>query len=102
MDFRLTGEAIDDVLWHLREDSLRPGELTRAKKHLLLDLFLDQSSIGAQARRLAQYAALAALSQAVHYTDDIRAVTEADVQRVVSTYFSPENRVAGITGVAHQ
>jgi zinc protease len=102
VDFRLTGEAIDDVLWHLREDGLHSGELAQAKKHLLLDLFLEQSSIGARVRRLAQYGALSALPQAQHYTDDIRAVTEADVQRVVSTYFSPENRVVGITGVAHQ
>ncbi len=102
VDFRLTGEAIDDVLWHLREDGLHSGELTQAKKHLLLDFFLEQSSIGARAGRLAQYGVLSALPQAQRYTDDIRAVTEADVRRVVSAYFSPENRVAGITGVAHQ
>jgi predicted Zn-dependent peptidase len=101
VDFRLTGEAVDDVLWHLREDGLRPGELEGAKKRLLLDSYLADK-LSARAVRLAQYATFAALPQARRYPDDIQAVTAADVQRVVRFYFSPENRVVGITGVAHQ
>jgi len=101
VNFRLTGEAIDDVLWHLREDGLHPGELEQAKKRLLLDFYLNRS-LGTRAERLAQYGALAALPQAQRYTDNLRAVTAADVQRVVRSYFSPDNRVIGITGAAHQ
>lgn len=101
VDFRLTGEAIDDVLWHLREDGLHPGELEEAKKRLLLDFYLDHE-LSSRTARLAQYATLTALPQAQRYPDDIRAVTAADVQRVVRSYFSPENRVVGITGVAYQ
>lgn len=35
-NFRLTGEAIDDVLWHLREEGPQPDELDQAKKQLLI------------------------------------------------------------------
>jgi zinc protease len=100
-DFRLTGEAVDDVLWHVREDGLQPGELEQAKKRLLLDFYVDHS-IRTQAARLAQYGILSALAQAQRYPDDIRAVTAADVQRVVKAYLSPGNRVVGITGAARQ
>ncbi len=101
VDFHLVGEAVDDVLLHLARDGLTPGELKEAKKCLLLDFYLDDS-LSTRATRLAQYATLAALPQAQHYPDGIRAVTAEDVQRVVRTYFSPEDRVVGITGVAHQ
>ena len=101
VNFRLTGEAIDDVLWHLREDGLHPEELEQAKKRLLLDFYLNRS-LGTRAERLAQYGVLAALPQAQRYTGELQAVTAADVQRVVRSYFSPDNRVIGITGVAHQ
>ena len=101
VDFHLVGKAVDDVLSHLARDGLTPGELKEAKKCLLLDFYLDDS-LSTRATRLAQYATLAALPQAQRYPDGIRAVTAADVQRVVRTYFSPETRVEGITGVAHQ
>jgi len=101
VNFRRTGEAVDDVLWHLREDGLQPRELEQAKKRLLLDFYLNRS-LGTRAERLAQYGTLAALPQAQRYTDTLRAVTAADVQRVVRSYFSPDNRVIGITGAAHQ
>ncbi len=101
VNFRLTEEAIDDVLWHLREEDLRPGELQQAKKRLLLGSYLNRS-LRTRAERLAQYGALAALPHAQRYTDTLRAVTAADVQRVVRTYFAPDNRVVGITGAAHQ
>jgi len=101
VNFRLTGEAVDDVLWHLREEGPQPAELERAKKQRLIDWYLDQST-RAQAARLAQYTTLSALPQAQRYPEDIRAVTAADTQRVVSRYFAPTNRVVGITGIAHQ
>src|SRR5581483_2227287 len=63
VNFRLTGEAVDDVLWHLREDGLQPGELERAKKRLLLDFYLNRS-LGVRAQRLAQYSVLGALAHA--------------------------------------
>jgi len=101
VDFRLTGEAVDDALWHLREDGLPAGELEEAKKRLLLDFYLN-GSLSARAARLAQYATLAALPAAQRYPDDLRAVTATDVRQVVRSYFSPGNRVVGMTGVAHQ
>lgn len=101
IDFRLTGEAVDDALWHLREDGLAPGELDKAKKRLLLDFYLERG-LSARARRLAQYALLEALPQARRYADEIQAVTTADVQRVVARYFSPQNRVLAVTGMARQ
>lgn len=101
VNFRLTDEAVDDVLWHLREEGPHPDELDQAKKQLLIDWYLDQST-RTQAARLAQYSSLSALLQAQRYPQDVRAVTTTDAQRVVSTYFSPVNRVVGITGVAHQ
>jgi zinc protease len=100
-NFRLTGQAVDDVLWHLREDGLQPGELEQTKKRLLLDFYLDQS-LETQAERLGQYGTLAVVPQAAYSPDDLRAVTAADVQHAVRAYFLPENRVVGITGVAHQ
>lgn len=101
VDFRLTGEALDDALWHLQEDGPQPGELEEAKKRLLLNWYLEQST-QTEAARLAQYDILAALPQAQRYPDNIRAVTAADVQRIARSYFSPQNRVVGITGAAHQ
>ncbi len=101
IDFPLTGEAVDDVLWHLREDGLRSGELKEAKKRLLLDFYLERG-LSARATRLAQYAMLGALPQAQHYPDDVQKVTAADVQRVITAYCSPENRLVAVTGMAHQ
>ncbi|NOT53812.1 MAG: insulinase family protein [Deltaproteobacteria bacterium] len=101
IDFPRTGEAVDDVLWHLREDGLTPAELNTAKKRLLLDFYLDRG-LRARATRLAQYVMLKALSQAQHYTDEIQAVTTADVQRVITTYCAPDTRVVAVTGMAHQ
>lgn len=101
IDFPLTGEVVDDVLWHLREDGLRSGELEDAKKRLLLDFYLERG-LSARATRLAQYAMLGALPQAQRYPDDVQAVTAADVQRVITTYCSPDNRVVAVTGMAHQ
>jgi predicted Zn-dependent peptidase len=101
IDFPLTGGAVDDVLWHLREDGLRSGELEDAKKRLLLDFYLERG-LSARATRLAQYAMLGALPQAQRYPDDVQAVTAADVQRVITTYCSPDNRVVAVTGMAHQ
>jgi predicted Zn-dependent peptidase len=57
IDFQLTGEAVDDVLWHLREDGLAPGELDKAKKRLLLDFYLERG-LRVRATRLAQYVML--------------------------------------------
>lgn len=101
IDFQLTGEAVDDVLWHLREDGLRAGELEEAKKRLFLDFYLERG-LSTRATRLAHYALLEALPQAQRYVNEIQAVTAADVQRVVDRYFSPRNRVVAVTGVAHQ
>jgi len=101
VNFRLTGEAVDDVLWHLREEGPPPAEFERTKKRLLIDWYLDQST-HTQAARLAQYGTLAALPQAQRYPEEIRAVIATDTQRVVSAYFAPTNRVVGITGVAHR
>ena len=101
VDFRLAGEALDDALWHLREDDLNPGELEQAKKRRLLDFYLDHS-LRTQAAQLAQYGILSSLAHAQRYADAIRAVTAADVQRVIKAYLSPENRVVGMTGVGHQ
>ncbi|MGE0681316.1 MAG: M16 family metallopeptidase [Candidatus Binatia bacterium] len=101
IDFQLTGEAVDDVLWHLREDGLRAGELEEAKKHLFLNFYLERS-LSTRATRLAHYALLEALPQGQCYVDEIQAVTAGDVQRVVDRYFSPRNRVLAVTGMAHQ
>lgn len=98
VNFRLIDEAVDEVLWHLREEGPHPDELDQAKKQLLIDWYLDQST-RTQAARLAQYSSLSALLQAQHYPRDVRAVTTTEAQRVVSTYFSPANRVVGVTGV---
>lgn len=101
VDVPRTAEAVDDVLWRLREGELAPGELATAKKRLLLDFYQEQD-LSAQAARLAQYALRGALSYAPRYVDDIQAVTAADVQRVLTTYFSPDHRVVAVTGMAHQ
>jgi zinc protease len=101
VDFQRTREAVDDALWHLREDGLSPGELDNAKKRLLLDFYREQGP-SARASRLAQYALLGLLPQAQSYTEEIDAVTPADVHRVINRYFSPRNRVVGVTGMAHQ
>ncbi len=101
VDFQLTREAVDDALWHLREAGLSPGELDNAKKRLLLDFYREQGP-SARASRLAQYALLGLLPQAQSYTEEIDAVTPADVQRVINRYFSPRNRVVAVTGMAHQ
>lgn len=101
LDFPLTGEAVDDALWHLRKDGFRPGELEEAKKRVFLDFYLERS-LSTRATRLAHYALLEALPQGQHYVNEIQAVTAADVQRVVDRYFSPPNRVVAVTGMAHQ
>jgi zinc protease len=101
IDFQRTGEAVDDVLWRLREDGLAPGELDKAKKRLVLDFYLERG-LSARATRLAQYVMLKALSQTRHYADEIQAVTTEDVQRVITAYCAPENRVIAVTGMAHQ
>jgi zinc protease len=101
IDFRRTREAVDDALWHLREDGLALGELNNAKKRLLLEFYREQGP-SARASRLAQYALLGALPQARRYTDEIQAVTSADVQRVIDRYFSARRRVVALTGRAHQ
>ncbi len=83
------------------EDGLHPGELERAKKRLLLDYSLTHS-LSARASELAQYTSRGAFTQALHYADAIRAVQVDDVQRVIRTYLSPDNRVVGITGITQQ
>jgi predicted Zn-dependent peptidase len=101
IDFRRTREAVDDALWRLREDGLAPGELNNAKKRLVLDFYCEQGP-SARASQLAQYALLGALPQARRYTDEIQAVTNADVQWVIDRYFSARHRVVALTGRAHQ
>ena len=98
-NFERTGRAMDLALRFLRRSGPEPFELELAKKRVLLDRSLSRSH-EVRAEALAQYTLLSALPAAERRLEEIEAVTEEDVRRVVGAYFSDDNRVIGMTGFA--
>ena len=99
-DFARIIWLVDDVFEDINEHGPGPDSLEQAKKHLLVDRYVDQS-ISSRATTLARRETLGSDALTDRFIDEVRAVGVADVQRVVRRYFSPENRIVGISGSDH-
>jgi predicted Zn-dependent peptidase len=88
--------AFEQELAQLKQTPVSPEELDRVKTQARAGLLRTLSSNSGMASLLAEYEAKTGSWRTVFAElDDIDAVTAADVQRVASTTFLPNNRIVG-------
>jgi zinc protease len=86
--------AIDEVIGELRDKPVSDAELTKAKNQIIASLIFDRQSNDQKARALGAAAML--LDDPKRINGDVekyRAVTAADLQRVIKQYFVASNRL---------
>ncbi len=88
-------DALLTTLEKAAADPARAEEVERAKTALLNDFEKTQNDALALVSTLGEFSATGDWRLYYLYRDRLRAVTVGDVQRVVSTYLKPANRVLG-------
>jgi zinc protease len=90
-------KALYAELERVRTQPLEDRELQKAKNQTRADFIFAQESVEAQAARLGFFQTIYKNWRRLNtYVGEIQAVTAADVQRVVQTYLTAENRTVGI------
>jgi len=87
--------AIDDVIADLRDQPIGEREFTRAIKQFSAQYVYAAEGVTNQAMLLGQMEMLGDASRVEGLLDEIKAVTPADVQRVVAAYLKTSNRTVG-------
>ena len=96
----VTPEALERALLgelaELQRTPVTEEELARVKNQIEASFVWGQDSIYARAATLARFERMGSWRLADEFVRRIRAVTAADVQRVVRTYFPPDRKTAGV------
>jgi zinc protease len=88
---------VSDELAQVQREALRPGELDTAKTRLLTRLWRELRTLGGRAEALGHYhTTIGDFRQVFQVADQVRACTEADLQRVAREYLRPERRTVVI------
>jgi zinc protease len=84
-----------EVIEGLKKTPPTPAELDKVKNQILADFTFSNHGTYELASSLAEYEASADWRYLLTYPARIKAVSAADVQRVVQTYLQPQNRTTG-------
>jgi zinc protease len=94
-----TPEALEQALLaemeRLRSEPVTDEELARARNQVEAEFVFQQDSVHRQASLLARFELIGGYRQQDAYLDRIRAVTAADVTRVVQTWFPLDRKNVG-------
>ena len=87
--------AMNTVLEELKKTPVSATELNKVKNQILADFAYSKHGTFELASSLSEFEATADWRYMVSYPQRIQAVTAADLQRVLSTYFVDSNRTTG-------
>ncbi len=96
-DARRLEKVLLDELEKLRTQGVKAEELEKAKNRSLVDFYRRMETINGKAQLLGDYEVFFGGYQKLFQASDLyKAVSLADINRVVKTYFQKQNRTVGV------
>ena len=95
IEHRKVEKVLDGVIERLREEPVSEAELTKAKNQTKASFIYSSDGVTQLAQQIGYYHLIYSYSYLDTFPARVDAVTAADIQRVMRTYFVNENRTVG-------